>query len=131
MKAATKIFLVLVISLPAAASATDCGDLNTQLAMNQCALAEFQKADKKLNALYNSYRAWLEEDQKRQIKGVQLAWIKFRDSACEYESSGVKGGSVYPLILQTCLTRMTNERIRELSTLANCREGDLSCPAWK
>jgi uncharacterized protein YecT (DUF1311 family) len=123
--------LLLLLFISTSASAWNCGDLNTQSEMNQCAFTEYQKEDKELNKIYNSYRTRLDDDQKRQLKSVQLAWVKFRDLVCEFESSGVKGGSVYPLILQSCLARVTSDRIKELSILANCKEGDLSCPAWE
>ena len=108
----------------------NCGDLATQFEINQCAYQEYLQVDKKLNEVYSTYRARLDEDLQRQIKDVQLAWIKFRDLACDFESSGVKGGSVYPFVLQSCLTWMTRERLEQLKILAECKEG-VDCPAWK
>jgi uncharacterized protein YecT (DUF1311 family) len=114
-----------------AAIAQNCGDLPTQSEMNQCAAADYANVDRELNRIYGDYRSRLSEDQQRQLRESQRAWIRFRDSSCAYESSGVKGGSVYPLILNSCLANMTRTRIRQLAELANCQEGDLSCPAWK
>jgi len=122
---------MLLFCVPVTAFSANCGDLKTQSEMNQCAYREYQQADKELNEVYSTYRLRLNESQRRQIKDVQLAWIKFRDLACDFESSGVKGGSVYPFILQTCLTTMTRARLLQLKFLADCEEGDLSCPAWK
>ena len=123
--------LLVCLYVPMVASAANCGDLSSQYQMNQCAFSEYQKADKKLNDIYRSYRARLDEAQKRQLRDVQRAWVKFRDLSCAFESSAVKGGSVYPLIYQSCLERLTNVRVQALSILANCEEGDLSCPAGK
>jgi len=122
---------LLTFCVPVTAFSANCGDLKTQSEMNQCAYKEHQQTDKELNEVYSTYRSRLNETQKRQIKDVQLAWVKFRDLACDFESSGVKGGSVYPFILQSCLTTMTRARLQQLKFLANCEEGDLSCPAWK
>lgn len=123
--------LVLLSLLAFAVSATafaDCGDLNTQTAMNQCAMEQFQRLDKELNKVYTEYRSRLDKRQKQQLKEVQLAWIKFRDLACAFESSGVEDSSVHPFIFQSCLSAKTNARLKKLSSLANCGEGDLSCP---
>lgn len=122
---------ILLFCIPIAALSADCGDQTTQSGMNQCTYGEYQKADKELNEVYSAYRSRLDASQKKQIKNVQLAWVKYRDLTCDFESSGVKGGSVYPFILQSCLTKMTLARLEELKFLANCEEGDLSCPAWK
>jgi uncharacterized protein YecT (DUF1311 family) len=131
MKAYTLALLVGMLSVPLCAVAAKCGDLSNQGDMNQCALRDYQKADKQLNKVYNSYRNRLDDTQKRQFRDVQLAWVKFRNLACAYESSGVEGGSVYPFISNSCLIGMTHSRIKEITNLARCEEGDLSCPAWK
>jgi len=129
MRCSLSVIFLLLGVLPADVFATDCGYLKTQSEMNQCTYEEFQRVDAELNSLYGAYRSRLDVHLKRQLKAVQLAWVKFRDLACEYESTGVKGGSVYPFILQSCLTSMTRSRVEQLHYLANCEEGDLSCPA--
>jgi uncharacterized protein YecT (DUF1311 family) len=121
----------LAIAVSATAFAADCGSLNTQTEMNQCAETQFQQLDKELNKVYTEYRSRLNERQKHQIKEAQLAWVIFRDFACAFESSGVEGGSVHPFIYLSCLAAKTNARLKELTSLANCEEGDLSCPIWK
>jgi uncharacterized protein YecT (DUF1311 family) len=131
MKALGRAIFVAAVFISFAAFAENCGDLDAQSEMNDCAFREYKKVDKELNEIYNSYRARLDEGQKRQLRDVQLEWVKFRDLACAFESSGVEGGSVYPLVINYCLARRTADRVKELSALANCKEGDLSCPAWK
>lgn len=127
--------LILLSSLAFAVSATafaaGCGDLNAQSAMNQCALTQFQQLDEEFNKVYREYRSRLDDRQKQQLKEAQLAWVKFRDLACNFESSGVEDGSAHAFIFQSCLSVKTNSRLKELQSLANCEEGDLSCPAWK
>ena len=49
--------------------------------------------------------------------------------ACQFEASGVAGGSAFSMVLTSCLIKKTRERNKELEALANCQEGDLSCPA--
>lgn len=123
--------LLFLSCFPLTSFSKDCGDLTTQYDMNQCALKEYQIADRELNRLYNAYRARLNDSQKREIRDIQRTWAKFRDLSCEFESSSVQGGSAYPFVFQSCLTLMTHERIVQLESLANCEEGDLACPAPK
>jgi uncharacterized protein YecT (DUF1311 family) len=127
----SKLAPFLALAVITAASAEDCRNLKTQLDMNHCAAAQFQKVDKELNRVYGTYRSRLSDDQKRQFKDVQVAWVKCRDLSCTFESSAIEGGRVHPLIFQTCLAEKIHIRIKELIRLNNCEEGDLSCPAWK
>lgn len=131
MHRSMRMMFLLMFFVPNAAISQDCGDLQTQSEMNQCVAADYAKVDRELNKAYNDYPSRLAEEQKRQLRDAQLAWIRFRDLSCAFESSGVKGGSVYPLILHSCLASMTRARLQQLSVLASCKEGDLSCPAWK
>lgn len=54
----------------------------------------------------------------------------FKDLACQFESSGVEGGLAYSMVMASCLAEKTRQRNKEIETLNNCQEGDLSCPAW-
>lgn len=110
--------------------ASDCQNLQTQSEMNQCAFSDLESETKKINKTYNDIRAKLNQSQQRQFKKVQLAWIKFKDLTCEFEASGVEGGSAHSMILADCLADKVRQRNKELDALANCQEGDLSCPAW-
>lgn len=112
------------------ALALDCQNPQTQTDMNQCASTDLNRETKKINKTYNDFRAKLNPAQKQQFKEVQLAWIKFKDLACQFEASGVEGGSAHSMVLSGCLTEKTRQRNKELEALGNCQEGDLSCPAW-
>lgn len=112
------------------ALALDCQNPQTQTDMNQCASTDLDRETKKINKTYNDYSAKLNPTQKQQFKGVQSAWIKFKDLACRFEASGVEGGSAHSMVLSSCLTEKTRQRNKELEALGKCKEGDLSCPAW-
>ena len=112
------------------ALALDCQNPQTQTDMNQCASSDLDRETKKINKTYNDFKAKLNPTQKQQLKEVQLAWIKFKDLACQFEAFGVEGGSAHSMVLAGCLTEMTHQRNKELEALGNCQEGDLSCPAW-
>ena len=112
------------------ALALDCQSPQTQTDMNQCASFDLGRETKKINKTYNDLRAKLNSTQKQHLKEVQLAWIKFKDLACQFEASGVEGGSAHSMVVAGCLTEKTRQRNKELQVLGNCQEGDLSCPAW-
>jgi uncharacterized protein YecT (DUF1311 family) len=91
-----------------------CEDAQTQSEMNDCSKKEFDKADQELNRVYKQLMARLEGEHKNKLKTAELAWIKYRDLNCECESFINEGGSIYPLVYNSCLTNMTNNRIKEL-----------------
>lgn len=110
-------------------AASACDSPSTQLDINACAGETHAKADGELNRVYAAYRKRLPEGQAQQLKQAQLAWIKFRDTSCVFESSGVETGSAHAMVYQGCLTAKTKERVQALKALSSCKEGDLSCPA--
>ena len=122
------IALLLLPALQLHAQTLDCDNAMTQMEMNQCAAQAFERQDQQLNRVYNQYRAGLQPKDRQALKQVQLAWIKFRDLACAFESASVEGGSAYPMVLNGCLAQKTAARVKELEQLAICEEGDLSCP---
>jgi uncharacterized protein YecT (DUF1311 family) len=125
-----KHFGVVLLFATGPVHAANCNGSQTS-DVTQCASEDFHKIDTQLNKAYNRYRARLSESQKKQLKEAQLAWIRFRDLSCDFESSGVEGGSAYPMIRDHCLVTKTGIRLREIQALEKCEEGDLSCPALK
>lgn len=133
MKLHTAIFLVGLIVGPFIASsalASDCKNPKTQTDMSLCASTDLDRETIKINKTYNALKTKSNPKQQQQIKEVQLAWIKFKDLACKFEASGVEGGSAYSMVLSNCLVEKTRQRNKELEVLANCQEGDMSCPVW-
>lgn len=131
MKITTLGLPALVLSVLSGSAWADCSAAATQSEMTQCAGQAYSAADKKLNIAYNEYRKRLSDAQKKQLAQAQLAWIKYRDLSCAFESSGVEGGSVYPMVRGYCLAGKTESRLKEIKALQDCQEGDLSCPAHK
>lgn len=123
--------LGLTLALLSVSAWADCSAPVTQAEMTQCAGHAYSAADKKLNLAYNEYRARLSAGQKKQLTQAQLAWIKYRDLSCAFESSGVEGGSAYSMVRSDCLAAKTERRLKEIEALQGCGEGDLSCPARK
>jgi uncharacterized protein YecT (DUF1311 family) len=113
-----------------AAHAVDCDNATTQGDMNQCAGQQYKAADKELNALYQQITQRLkdEPDAKKLLVSAQRSWVGFRDAECAFSTSGVSGGSVYPLIYSNCMTGLTKARVEAFKTYLKCEEGDLGCP---
>ncbi|WP_406872792.1 lysozyme inhibitor LprI family protein [Aminobacter sp. P9b] len=128
--------LILSISvassmMASAAFAEEC-DRNdqTQTGMNICAGSDFAASDAKLNAAYGDIMKRLSEsaDARKLLQDSQRSWIAFRDAECKFASSGVEGGSIYPMIQAGCLQDLTDARVTQLGAYLKCEEGDLSCP---
>jgi uncharacterized protein YecT (DUF1311 family) len=112
-----------VYSANAQAGKDPCANAQTQLEMSECQGREYKKADAALNAVYRQLTAKVqgEAGESAALKAAQQAWIKFRDADCDFESYQNKGGTIYPLVRNGCLTALTQERTRHLRELLDDR----------
>ncbi|MEQ8345196.1 MAG: lysozyme inhibitor LprI family protein [Sneathiellaceae bacterium] len=121
------LILALLALLPlhaaVAAEAGDCTSPQTNLAMQECADANYRAADAALNAAYGEVMGRLRQMDKEDgpdsgladaLKAAQRAWIPFRDGQCAWEAGFFTGGSIAPLIRLTCLTELTRARTGQL-----------------
>jgi uncharacterized protein YecT (DUF1311 family) len=92
----------------------NCKNPQTTTEMNVCADRDYQAADQKLNQVYRQLQAKLSGKQKQRMTNAQLAWIKFRDTNCNYEKGQFEGGTMAGPIVTSCLARMTEQRTQEL-----------------
>ncbi|MEH2072028.1 MAG: lysozyme inhibitor LprI family protein [Nostoc sp.] len=92
----------------------NCNNAQTQAAINECSRLSYQNADKKLNAVYQQLLPKLDRTRKQKLIAAQQAWIKFRDSSCEFEESQYEGGTIAPTIYFGCLENTTKERTQQL-----------------
>lgn len=127
--------LMLTVTLVLATSTftfadQNCSELASQPEINVCVEKSFQKSDAKLNTLYKQIETRLKDDadKNKLLVTAQKAWVSFRDAACNFTSSGVIGGTIYPTIVSNCLDRMTRSRIKDFQGYLKCTEGDLDCP---
>ncbi|GAA4409919.1 lysozyme inhibitor LprI family protein [Quisquiliibacterium transsilvanicum] len=109
-----RIVISLALSALAMPAMADCRDPTTQTEMNRCAALALSKADDELNSTYSKLIRQLDKSQQAEVKSIQLLWIRFKDQSCKYEASGAEGGSLQPLLRDTCLTRLTEDRTRDL-----------------
>jgi uncharacterized protein YecT (DUF1311 family) len=106
-----------------------CSAPSTQQALNRCAAQSHHQADQNLQDFITTYQTRLRPEQITTLQHTQAFWEWFRRLDCEFEASGVSGGSAYPLIFSRCMTAKATARLIELQELAQCEEGNLSCPA--
>ncbi|WP_026607533.1 lysozyme inhibitor LprI family protein [Methylocapsa acidiphila] len=99
----------------------------SQAELNEQAGNDFKKSDKKLNETYQKLMEKISEKGRASLRNVEKTWISFRDQECAFETMGTVEGSVHPLVLAECLTRLTDQRTKDLAAQLNCEEGDLSC----
>lgn len=95
-------------------AAPNCQNAMTQMDMNECAAIDFKNADLQLNKLYKELFSKLETGNQQALKLVQQNWIKYKESQCKYEADEFKGGSIAPLILYSCQSRITKQRNADL-----------------
>lgn len=101
-------------SAPVALAKRDCGQMATQIDMNQCAAENYSLSDKRLNQVYQEVRQNLDAAAKAQLTRAEERWIVFRDAQCTFESDRFEGGSIAPLIQASCMEQITDNRIAEL-----------------
>jgi len=103
----------------------------TQADLNDDACATYQKADKKLNAVYQQVLKQHQDDANftTRLRKAQRAWLAFRDAELEaiYPAANkqMEYGSIYPTC--NCLeqTALINQRIEQLSGWLDAEEGDV------
>ncbi|QPC90457.1 lysozyme inhibitor LprI family protein [Mesorhizobium sp. INR15] len=104
----------------------DRGDDSQQM-MNICAGEDYAAADARLNRAYQDLIGADDADGRKLLQAAQRAWIAFRDAECAHSSAASAGGSIHSMEVSQCLTRLTDDRVKQLAAAANCQEGDASC----
>ncbi|SDF11457.1 Uncharacterized conserved protein YecT, DUF1311 family [Celeribacter baekdonensis] len=114
-----KILILIAFCGPALAEEpqVDCDNAMTQTDMNICSYQDYQAADAVLNETY----AWAMDRAKTYgdtaadaLRSAQRAWIPYRDAACDAEAVLYEGGSIQPLIMNSCLANLTRQRTDEM-----------------
>ena len=127
------LFALIVLATTGVASAADCAHATSQRQMEECAGLALQKADGQLNAVYKQIVNRLKNDKPATalLVAAETAWIHFRDAECAFSSSASAGGTIYPMVVDGCLERLTLVRVKELTAYTKCSEYDSSCPVPK
>lgn len=92
----------------------NCNSPQTTLEMRVCAGQSYEKADKKLNQVYRQLKPKLNRSQQKKLVDAQRAWIQFRDKSCAFEGAFAEGGTLEPVLKTSCLTNVTEQRVKDL-----------------
>ena len=93
-----------------------CARAQIQADMNDCWGKEYKAADVTLNQVYRQLVGMLDEEERSQLKEAQTAWLKYRDTNCEFVAGQYKGGTMRPMVHAICLADVTRNRTAELRT---------------
>ncbi len=115
--------IVLISPQSVSAQTLNCADSSNlnQQEMNACAGQEYERTDAALNSTWSLVRRQLDPSQKRPLLDAQRAWINYRDGQCASEGALYEGGSIQPLIVLGCKSRMTQARTQELLLMVQQR----------
>ncbi|WP_375501482.1 lysozyme inhibitor LprI family protein [uncultured Nostoc sp.] len=92
----------------------NCNNPQTQIAIDECIKLSYQNKDKKMNQVYQQLLPTLNNFSKQKLIASQVAWIKFRETSCEFEISRYQGGSLAPTIYFGCRENFTILRTQQL-----------------
>jgi uncharacterized protein YecT (DUF1311 family) len=92
----------------------NCANPASNIEYKECAYRAYVASDKKLNQVYKQIVSTLRGKEKQHLIEAELAWIKYRDSNCDFEVYRNLGGTGYGGFLSNCLERMTSARTKEL-----------------
>lgn len=84
--------------------------------------------DDELNKTYNALMKVLAPADQAALKKAEKAWLAFRDAECAFRTDPYKDGSIYPSLVEACMTDLTNARTAQLIRQLNSQEGDTVGP---
>ncbi|MCE0523094.1 MAG: lysozyme inhibitor LprI family protein [Methylacidiphilales bacterium] len=95
----------------------------SQPEMNATALADFEKADQQLNAVYQKVLAQMDDTGKQKLVAAQKAWLKFRDAQADFDADDARGGSMAPMLSSISAASTTRARTAQLQKWLDDQEG--------
>jgi uncharacterized protein YecT (DUF1311 family) len=113
---------------PIAKARKACTDMEAQADMNVCSNDLAKKVGAELQRAQEKLMGRVDGKNKANVRDAHRAWMTYRDRHCDFEASGVEGGSVHPLIYNLCVLDLNEARLTQLTHHLTCEEGDLSCP---
>jgi len=119
----TLLILSSIICSVSFAGIEKCSNLPNQNALNSCSSNVLNSSNQKINSVYTNYMKELSPTEKLQLKEAQKAWIQYKEKDCQFQSSPVVKGSLYPFVHNACLVEKTETRTKELQDMQECRSG--------
>jgi uncharacterized protein YecT (DUF1311 family) len=105
-----------------------CTDMEAQTDMNICSHDLAKKVGGEMQRSQEKLLGRVDGKNKANVRDAHRAWMTYRDRHCDFEASGVEGGSAHALIYNLCVLDLNDARLKQLSYHLTCEEGDLSCP---
>lgn len=113
----TRFALSFLLLLGSTGLAAAC-DGETQIELNDCAAADYKRADEALNAAWGPTKAHMDTlGAGYRLVDAQRKWLSFRDAACTAEIAPYAGGTLQLMIWYSCLARLTDRRTEDLLTM--------------
>lgn len=123
--------ILLLAQAPAEAPQWNCDEPIAQQEMNWCSHQDYLAADAQMNTQWKYTAARMKELDASYADATdgdhphffdtlleaQRAWLKYRDAHCTGEGNMFSGGSMEPLIINGCKTRLTKQRTEQLGVL--------------
>jgi len=88
---------------------------SSTVGMSECTMRENAWWDQYLNFLYQDLKDSLTTEQFTKLRDAQRAWIKFRDTDCDFNYEYWKEGTIRSTFYTSCVLDKTATRAIELS----------------
>ncbi|VWD14134.1 hypothetical protein BCO18175_04955 [Burkholderia contaminans] len=82
--------------------------------IRNCLALKYEAADKRLNAVYKTKIANLDEQGKARLRNDERRWLKARDAACAESRQPDAGGTLGLVEVDSCFVNETERRIRTI-----------------
>ena len=113
-----------------ASAGEDCGTMENELKIANCAESNFKEADAALNSVYGKLIKLLAEPS--HLRTAQRAWITFRDADCKHMTQGEFGSRIGFSWYYSCIEQKTRARTEELQKYLGDVQSECSqCPPIK
>ena len=90
------------------------GGSGTTIEMKEAENTIYKSWDDMLNEIYNLLKTQLTEDEMKKLQEEEIEWINYRDETAKNESKEFEGGTIYPIMYTSSLTKTTKNRCYEL-----------------
>lgn len=102
----------------------ECDGDGPQLELNMCSYRRYLQADIEMNRVWEQLRvSWAPDNigpaNWQALLGSQRAWLTYRDANCAIWRDMYEGGSIVPLLENSCMARVTQARTAELERLVD------------
>ncbi len=108
-----------------AQSDLDCSKVSNNVELLDCSANNQIAAENEMNEVFNKIIGKVADDEATSLKEQQQNWLNLRNSQCEdqVKHSRSGGGTLEPIAIHFCETKMTKDRTIELQNLYNSRWG--------